>query len=66
MDAVASEMMETANEQLGITEQIAHSSERLDAYMKIVNDNSESVAESAKALEEQSGKLSESMNHFTV
>ena len=66
VDSVASEMMGTAKEQLSVTEQITHSTELLDGYTKNVNDNSESVAESAKALEKQSGKLSESMNQFRV
>lgn len=66
VDTVASKMMGTAKEQLGITEQITHSAELLDAYTKTVNDTSESAAVSARALEEQAGKLSESMNQFTV
>lgn len=66
VDKVASQMTGTANEQLGITEQITHSTELQDTYTKNVNDNSESVAESAMALEEQSGKLTDSMNQFTV
>lgn len=66
VDNVASKMMGTAKEQLGITEQITHSAEQLDIYTKTVNDTSESAAVSARALEEQAGKLSESMNQFTV
>lgn len=66
VDSVASKMMSTAKEQLGITEQITHSAEQLDIYTKTVNDTSESAAVSARALEEQAGKLSESMNQFTV
>ncbi len=66
VDQVAAKMMGTAREQLEVTEQITHSARQLDVYTRTVNDNSESVAESAKELEEQSGKLSESMNQFTV
>ena len=66
VDQVAAKMMGTAREQLEVTEQITHSARQLDVYTRTVNNNSESVAESAKELEEQSGKLSESMNQFTV
>lgn len=66
VDTLASRMMETAKEQLSVTEEITRSAGLLDVYTKNVNDNSESVAESAKALEECSGRLSESMDQFTV
>ena len=66
VDTLASRMMGTAKEQLHVTEEINHSAGLLDTYTRTVNDNSESVAESARALKEQSGRLSESMDQFTL
>ena len=66
VDMLASRMMGAAKEQLHVAEEITRSAGLLDTYTKTVNDNSESVAESAKALEEQSGRLSESMDQFTL
>lgn len=66
VDTLASRMMETAKKQLSVAEEITRSAGQLDAYTKTVNDNSESVAESAKELEERSGRLTDSMNQFTV
>lgn len=66
VDKMASEMMRASESQLSVAEEITKSTTLLGEYTKTVTDNSDTVAKSAKALEEQSSALSESMNQFTV